>query len=137
MSHIRTNRYRIKDSGSAGRILALMAYAVNFVWNFCKETQVTALRRASARLIKDKKTGETVAKADGAGGVYNETNERDSTRTCSVCRKVHPRIGLGVREWTCDGCGTVHDRNVNAAKNILRVGHDALTRRKPGDRGAA
>jgi len=30
--------------------------------------------------------------------------------------------GLGIREWTCDDCGTVHDRDVIAAKNILRCG---------------
>jgi putative transposase len=34
--------------------------------------------------------------------------------------------GLGIRVWTCSECGTVHDRNVNAAKNILAAGRRRL-----------
>jgi hypothetical protein len=37
-----------------------------------------------------------------------------------------PRHRSTVEEWTCDDCGMVHDRDVNAAKNILRCGLTAL-----------
>lgn len=47
-----TYSYRIKDSGASGKTLGAAARAVNMVWNFCNETQKTALSRASARLIK-------------------------------------------------------------------------------------
>ena len=61
-------------------------------------------------------------KADRAGATYVEVSERDSTRTCSNCGWKHPRrIGLGVRFWTCEGCLSFLDRDVNAAKNIFKV----------------
>ncbi|WP_143164524.1 zinc ribbon domain-containing protein, partial [Lampropedia hyalina] len=34
--------------------------------------------------------------------------------------------GLGIREWTCSECGAAHDRDVNAARNILAAGHCRL-----------
>ncbi len=44
-----------------------------------------------------------------------------STRACSVCGAVGEAKPLHVREWTC-GCGATHDRDVNAARNILAAG---------------
>jgi putative transposase len=45
-----------------------------------------------------------------------------SSKTCSGCEHVVDKLPLGVREWTCPGCGTVHDRDVNAARNIVAAG---------------
>ncbi|MFL1376709.1 RNA-guided endonuclease InsQ/TnpB family protein [Nocardiopsis protaetiae] len=47
-----------------------------------------------------------------------------STRVCSApgCGYVHGKLPLDVREWTCPRCGTVHDRDVNAANNIRAAG---------------
>jgi IS605 OrfB family transposase len=66
-----------------------------------------------------------------SGGMLLEVSEHLTTQTCSECGCLpssRPRgiAGLGIREWTCDGCGTVHDRDVNASKNILRCGLTAL-----------
>ncbi|WP_433525277.1 RNA-guided endonuclease InsQ/TnpB family protein [Nocardia pseudovaccinii] len=44
-----------------------------------------------------------------------------STQLCSSCGALTGRKPLHVREWTCT-CGTTHDRDVNAAKNILAAG---------------
>ena len=64
-------------------------------------------------------------------GVYVVVNERNTTRTCSSCRSIPESApkgvkGLGIREWVCSECHAVHDRDVNAAINILRLGHQAL-----------
>ena len=66
-----------------------------------------------------------------SGGMLLEVSEHLTTQTCSECGRLpssRPRgiAGLGIREWTCDDCGAVHDRDVNAAKNILRCGLTAL-----------
>ena len=48
-----------------------------------------------------------------------------STRACSVCGAIGEAKPLHVREWTC-GCGAVHDRDVNAARNVLAAGRAVL-----------
>jgi putative transposase len=51
-------------------------------------------------------------------------NERNTTRACSSCGALTGPTGLDmltVRAWTCSGCGDTHDRDVNAARNILHA----------------
>jgi putative transposase len=60
---------------------------------------------------------------------FDEVDEAFSTQTCSVCKsRAGPkgRKGLGIRGWQCSLCGAIHDRNVNAAQNILAAGHRRL-----------
>lgn len=45
-----------------------------------------------------------------------------SSQTCSTCGVVDGKKPLPVREWQCKQCGTIHDRDLNAAKNILAAG---------------
>lgn len=49
-----------------------------------------------------------------------------SSKTCSSCAYLMPSMPLSIREWTCPSCGEHHDRDVNAAKNILRQGLNSL-----------
>lgn len=68
-------------------------------------------------------------KAIALGVDFKEVNESFSTVTCSSClKRTGPSglSGLGVREWACSACGSIHERDVNAATNILRIGHDTL-----------
>ncbi|MGP4046248.1 RNA-guided endonuclease InsQ/TnpB family protein [Streptomyces sp. 2A115] len=44
-----------------------------------------------------------------------------SSRLCSVCGSLQDKMPLSVRRWVC-GCGAVHDRDVNAANNLLAAG---------------
>jgi putative transposase len=44
-----------------------------------------------------------------------------SSRLCSACNTLQNRTLLNVRTWTCD-CGMTHDRDVNAANNLLAAG---------------
>ena len=45
-----------------------------------------------------------------------------TSKTCSVCGAVNEALNLRDRTWQCNACGTVHDRDRNAALNIFRVG---------------
>jgi len=62
-------------------------------------------------------------------------DESFTSQTCSCCGTIPDsspkgRGALGIRHWKCDGCGTDHDRDVNAAVNILNV---ALSAKRRGD----
>ncbi|MDH6221603.1 RNA-guided endonuclease InsQ/TnpB family protein [Streptomyces pseudovenezuelae] len=45
-----------------------------------------------------------------------------SSKLCGNCGTVAAKMALNVREWTCDTCGVVHDRDINAARNIKAAG---------------
>jgi putative transposase len=45
-----------------------------------------------------------------------------SSKTCSACGHLLAELGLGTRTWPCPSCGTRHDRDINAAQNILAAG---------------
>lgn len=45
-----------------------------------------------------------------------------SSKTCGDCGWINQELKLSDREWTCNSCGVVHDRDVNASRNILKEG---------------
>ena len=98
---------------------------------------------ASSKLVKTKMAKSTLDagwaslktmleyKSHQAGIVFEVVNESYTTQSCSCCGAIPAsspkgRAGLGIREWVCSDCGAVHDRDVNAAKNILAAGHRRL-----------
>lgn len=44
-----------------------------------------------------------------------------SSKTCSDCGHVVPTLPLSVRDWVCPACGSVHDRDRNAAINLMNI----------------
>jgi putative transposase len=54
------------------------------------------------------------------GKTLTQINRFDpSSKTCSCCGHKMAKLELEIREWQCPSCGTTHDRDTNAARNIL------------------
>jgi transposase len=56
-----------------------------------------------------------------------------SSKTCSNCRHVLDELRLDVRDWTCPKCRVTHDRDINAARNLLMDGLRQLAARDERD----
>lgn len=63
-------------------------------------------------------------KADWYGKIISKIDRfYPSSQTCSCCGFINTKTkDLSIREWRCPDCGTIHDRDINAAKNILKQG---------------
>src|SRR5271170_2432504 len=64
-------------------------------------------------------------KGQQAGRSVQIVSERHTTRACSSCGALTGPAGLDmldVRIWMCSECGGIHDRDINAARNILSAG---------------
>ncbi|PPT08068.1 Mobile element protein [Geitlerinema sp. FC II] len=90
-----------------------------------------------AKHISDCAWGELVNQLDYKCQWYGRTLVKvdrwfPSSKLCSSCGHKADSMPLNVREWTCPKCGTVHDRDINAAKNLLAVGHTVTARTSHG-----
>ena len=80
-----------------------------------------------AKAITDASWGEFTRqleyKANWAGRTYVEIGRFfPSSKRCSCCGFVKDKLLLDVRSWECPECGTTHDRDLNAARNVLAAG---------------
>jgi transposase len=62
-------------------------------------------------------------KARRYGRVFGKVGRFEPTsQVCSACGAKDGSKPLHIRKWTCGACGTAHDRDVNAARNVLALG---------------
>ena len=52
-------------------------------------------------------------------GHLEKVNPRNTSKTCHVCGFVNPKVKVWINYWECPVCSTEHDRDINAALNIL------------------
>lgn len=55
-----------------------------------------------------------------------KVSAKDTSKTCFDCGYVNPKVVVGIKKWKCPVCSTEHDRDINAAKNILKKGVTSL-----------
>jgi Transposase and inactivated derivatives len=140
------------------RVQAIQAHIANCRNDWTHKATTAIARRAklivigdvsSAQLIKTPFAKSTLDaswrtirhqltyKANRLAGICVPGREMFSSVTCSACGSRSGPSGLrvlGVREWHCTSCGVLHDRDVNAARNIvrpLRTGHRTPTKGIP------
>jgi putative transposase len=80
-----------------------------------------------ARTVSDQHLGEIKRqlsyKCDWYTKKFKEVSEKLTTQTCNNCGYIFKKASdLKIRSWLCPECGIIHDRDINAAKNIKTVG---------------
>ncbi|MBV7337023.1 transposase [Chloroflexi bacterium TSY] len=64
-------------------------------------------------------TRQLLYKSEWFGGTVQQIGRfYASSKTCNACSHINQDLTLSDRQWTCTGCGVIHDRDWNAAKNI-------------------
>nr|WP_254657994.1 transposase [Pleurocapsa sp. PCC 7327] len=81
-----------------------------------------------ARAISDAVWGEMVRQLEYKAKWYGRDLVKidrwfPGSKRCGSCGHIVEKLPLNVREWDCPNCGTHHDRDINASRNILAVGH--------------
>ena len=95
---------------------------------YAEDLAVSGLMRTRlARSVSDAGWSQLLRLLEEKTARYGRTFRRigrfePTSQVCSACGVKDGPKPLAVREWTCAACGTVHDRDINAAKNILAAG---------------
>ena len=95
---------------------------------FVEDLNVKGLGRTRlAKSVHDAGWGQFVAMLEYKAARYGRTFARinrfaPTSQVCSACGALDGPKPLNIRQWTCKECGVVHDRDVNAAINILAAG---------------
>jgi len=106
---------------------------------FIEDLNVKALSRGrNARAVQDAALGEIrrqlTYKAAWRDKILIDVDRwYPSSKTCSACQHRLEELRLDVREWSCPKCGASHDRDINAARNVLMEGLRRLAGRDDRD----
>jgi putative transposase len=98
---------------------------------YAEDLAVAGLARTRlAKSVHDAGWAQLLRLTDEKAQQYGRTFHRvgrftPTSQTCSTCGTKDGPKPLDVRTWRCRACGTVHDRDVNAARNILAAGRAA------------
>lgn len=52
-------------------------------------------------------------------GHLEKVSPKNTSKTCHICGYINPAVKVGINQWRCPVCGASHDRDINAALNIL------------------
>lgn len=93
----------------------------------CKEFQTVVVEDINLQTMSKMNHGVVIG--DQGFGMFREmvaykgelvkVNPKNTSKTCHVCGYVNPTVKVGVNHWKCSVCGESHDRDINAALNIL------------------
>ena len=97
--------------------------------NVCGMTKNHSLAKAITNVAFGEFNRQIEYKAQMYGKqIYRVDRFFPSSKTCSVCGCIQDNMPLNVREWTCPECRAHHDRDINAATNLLRQAMPEVTR---------
>ncbi len=113
MNHLHQTSHRITSENQAVIVCETLAVK-NLMGNHCV-----------AGAIADTGWGELIRQLEykqvWRGGKFHKIDRFfPSSKTCSECGFIVGKLPLNIREWTCSKCSVVHDRDVNAARVILK-----------------
>ena len=125
-----------------GKVAKIHAHIAAMRSDFLHKTTTAIIRRADVLALEDLNVGGMMKNHHLAGaiadvGMHEFKRQIEykaawygrkvifadrfapTSKTCSHCGSYRETMPLSVRDWTCPACGTDHDRDVNAARNIL------------------
>lgn len=103
MTYIRTYKFKLVPTKAQERKFSSWLGGTRFVYNLCLEY-----------------------KAAWSSRVFIKVPAHYTSQDCNDCGWRHSELKLSDREWTCQGCGATHDRDINAARNIRDKGIEKL-----------
>lgn len=92
-----------------------------------EDLNLAGMQKLRGRKINDIAFGEFVQILEWAASncgteIVKIDRFAPSSKCCSRCGYIYPKLTLKQRQWDCPSCGTHHERDVNAAINICRMG---------------